>query len=115
MAEHIYITGSSTLDTRIQNTVNTDTRIQGTVEVDLNAWQIAVGIALGFVFCFLLVGLYAFAYQEKLDGLNQEKQQEYAPQRISIQGVDCVVISKTAVSCDWNNAQPYTQKQGEKE
>lgn len=112
MAEHIYISGSSTLDTRINNAVDTNTRVNGTVEVDLGAFKIGLGIVLGFLFCLLAIKIFIIPSEEKMEKLVAELNQEYAPKRLVVQGVDCVVINRNAISCDWNNAQPYSQ--GEK-
>ena len=112
MAEHIYITGGSTIDARVNNTVDTNTRINGSVEVDLSAFKIGLGIVLGFLFCLIAFKIFVIPSEEKMEKLFAELNQDYAPKRLVVQGVDCVVINRNAISCDWNKAQPYTQ--GEK-
>ena len=105
MAEHIFISGG---------TVNTNTRVNGSVEVDLSAFKIGLGIVLGFLFCLFAFRIFVVPSEDKMAELATEFNQTYEPKRIVVQGVDCVVINRNAISCDWNNAQPYTVKQGKK-
>ena len=95
-------------------TVDTNTRVNGTVEVDLSAFKIGFGIVLGFLFCLFAFRIFVIPSEEKVAELAAAYNAGYEPKRIVVQGVDCVVINRNAISCDWINAQPYTVKQGEK-
>lgn len=110
MSEHIYISGGSS---RIDGTVDTRTRVHGTVEVDLSAFKIGLGIVLGFLFCFLAFRIFFIPSEEKVAELAAAYNAGYEPKRIVVQGVDCVVIDRNAISCDWANAQPATPKEKE--
>ena len=107
MSEHIYISGGSS---RIDGTVDTRTRVHGTVEVDLSAFKIGLGIVLGFLFCLFAFKIFVIPSEEKMTEIATEFNKAYEPKRIVVQGVDCVVINRNAISCDWANAQPATPK-----
>ena len=89
MSEHIYITGGRT---------DTDTRIKGSVDVKL--------VDVEGIFFALLVPLLLLSFIFVPKGRTE---------RITVDGVDCVVISRSGISCDWQNAKPATpKKEGEK-
>ena len=104
MSENIYISGGSS---RINGTVNTDTRVRGTVDTDTRIKGLVdvhvIGVENVLFPLFILLLLLGFIFISK-----------GRTERITVDGVDCVVISRSGISCDWQNAKPATpKKEGE--
>lgn len=108
MSERIYISGGSS---RIDGTVDTLTRVTNTVDINISIWSIALGIALGFLFSMVILKLMVLPNKKEAEKLSNFLETEYKPTRIDVQGVDCVVINRNAISCDWQNANPSKDKE----